>query len=182
MRRAHGFTLIELMVTLSVAAILLTIAVPNYQTFIQDSRLTAQINSFVTVMTLAKSEAIKRSSPVTVCPSVAGVACTGGKTWSNGWLMFADPNGDGVVDAGEEILQVGAALPGGNTLTSKNQVRVRFTADGFSSGFFDTFTLCDSRGAADARGVVLSNQGRIRRAQDSDNDGIEDVGGVALTC
>lgn len=156
-----GFTLIELLVTLSVASILLTMAVPNYRVFVQDSLLITQVNSFLSAMTLAKNEAIKRSSSATVCPSTNGTGCTGGTVWSTGWIVFADADNDGAVDAGEEIIHVGSALSGGNTLSSGRQ-RVTFAASGFSLGFNTTFSLCDSRGASASRALVLSNQGRFR--------------------
>ena len=158
-----GFTVIELLVTLSVAGILLAVAAPSYREFVQESRITAQSNSLLSSMMLTKSEAIKRNSPATICPSSSGTACTGGTIWSNGWIVFADANSDGVVDAGEEIIQVGAAFTGGNILqTNVGDTRVTFTANGFSMGFNSTFSLCDSRGASHSRALILSNQGRVR--------------------
>jgi type IV fimbrial biogenesis protein FimT len=159
---SRGFTLIELLVTLSVASILLSMAVPSYRVFIQDSLLLTQSNSFFSAMMLAKSEAIKRGSPATICPSIDGAACTGGTVWSNGWLVFADPNSNGVVDAGEQILQVSAPFTGGNTLNGNNRERVTFSASGFAFGFNGTFSLCDDRGAAMSRAIILNNQGRLR--------------------
>lgn len=156
-----GFTLIELLVTLSVASILLTMAVPNYRVFVQDSLLITQINSFTSAMTLAKNEAIKRSSFATICPSTNGAGCAGVTTWSNGWIVFEDANNDGTVDAGEEIIHVGSALSGGNTLSSGRQ-RITFAASGFSLGSNTTFSLCDSRGTSASRALVLNNQGRLR--------------------
>ena len=155
-----GFTLIELMVTLSVAIIILSVGVPNYRGFVQDSLLIAQSNSFHSAIALTKSEAIKRSSRVTLCPSSNGTSCTGGTAWSNGWIVFTNPNGNNVVDAGDEILQVGAALSGGSTL-SGGKTRITFTSNGFSMGSNDTFSLCDSRGATYSKVLVLNNQGRI---------------------
>ena len=105
----RGFTLIELLVTLSVASILLTVAAPSYRVFVQDSQLITQSNSFYSAMMLAKSEAVRSSSSATICPSAAGVACDGGTVWTNGWMVFADANGDGTVDAGEQIIRVGSA-------------------------------------------------------------------------
>jgi type IV fimbrial biogenesis protein FimT len=158
----RGFTLIELLVTLSVASILLTVAAPNYRTFIQDNQLTAQSNYFFSAMMLAKSEAINRNSPATICPSTNGATCSGVTTWTSGWIVFADANGDGKVDVGEEIIRVGSALSGQSTLTSGNRKRVTFAASGFTLGFDDTFSLCDSRGVAMSRSLILSNQGRLR--------------------
>ena len=159
---SRGFTLIELLVTLSVASILLAMAVPSYRVFVQDSLLLTQSNSFSSAMTLAKSEAVKRSSPATICPSTNGTGCTGGTVWSNGWLVFADTNGDGAVDVGEDIIQVNAALTGGNILQSGARIRVTYAASGYTIGFADTFSLCDSRGAAVSRRIILNNQGRLR--------------------
>ncbi len=158
---SNGVTLIELLVTLSIASILLTVAVPGFRVFIQDSRLTTQINNFSSSMMLAKSEALKRSSSTTVCPSMNGTTCTGRVFWSNGWLVFSDPNRNGVVDAGEEIIQVGTALTGGNTL-SGGRTRITFDANGFSLGMNDTISLCDNRGAASSKRLVINNQGRVR--------------------
>lgn len=157
----QGFTLIELLVTLSVASILLSVAVPSFSTFIQNNLLTTQSNSFYSALALAKSEAIRRSSPVTLCPSTNGTSCTGGTTWSSGWLVFADANNAGVVDEGEEILQVGAAFSGGN-IFSGNMGRVTFTANGFSMGSNGTIILCDSRGGLHSKAIILNNQGRFR--------------------
>lgn len=158
----RGFTVIELLVTLSVASILLAVAAPNYRTFVQNSQLIAQSNNFFSAMMLAKSEAIKRSSPATICPSTNGTTCAGVTAWTSGWLVFADVNGDGTVDVGEGIIRVGTALPGQSTLTSGNRTRVTFAASGFALGFNDTFSLCDSRGPALSRRLILSNQGGLR--------------------
>lgn len=156
-----GFTIIELLVTLSVAGIILTVAVPSFQGLVQESRISAQSNNFLSAVMLAKSEAIKRNSPVTICPSTNGTACTGGTVWSNGWVVFADASSDGVVDGGEEVIQVNAAFTGGNTLQSAG-ARITFTANGFSMGFNNTFSLCDSRGVIHSRALILNNQGRLR--------------------
>ncbi len=157
----RGFTLIELLITLSVAGIMLTIAAPSYRAFVQDSQIIAQSNSFHSAMMLAKSEAVKRNSPATICSSTNGTVCNGGTVWSNGWLVFADTNGDGVVDAGEQIVQVSAALSGGNALNGNNGAKVTFSASGFTNDFA-TFSLCDDRGAAKSRSLTLNRQGRLQ--------------------
>ena len=157
-----GFTLIELMVTLAVAAILLAIAVPNFITFIQNNRLTSQGNDLVTALNYARSEAIKRGVRVTVCSRSSDTACVGaGADWTNGWLVFVDTNGDGDV-GGEAVLQVRRPLENVNTLTSAVAFpRVTYQNSGFS-GFAGTLRLCDARGTASARAIVMSPQGRVR--------------------
>lgn len=157
----NGFTLVELLVTLSVAAILLAVAVPNFITFVQNNRLVGQANDLVTMLNYARSESIKRGLSVTVCSSADGATCAGSTTWDTGFIVFADTNGDGVVDGGEDVLQVRQAMEGGNTLRSGTRTRVTYQSNGFSSGFNDTFRLCDSRGTTSARAIVVSNQGRV---------------------
>lgn len=161
LRGQPGFTLIELLVTLSIAAILLAVAVPNFIVFVQNNRLATQANDFVTMLNYARSEAIKRNQRITVCSSTTGTSCAGSTTWDSGLLVFADTNGDGVVDGGEDVLQVRQGMEGSNTLRAGARTRVTYQSTGFSPGFNDTFRLCDSRGPASARAIVVSMQGRV---------------------
>jgi len=151
----HGFTLIELMVTLSVASILLSVAVPSYRSFVQDTLLITQSNNFYSALTLAKSEAIKRNTLVRLCPSTTGTSCAG-------WIIFVDSNSNRTVDADEQILQVTPAFTGGNTFTTTNSGIITFRQDGFSPGSAGTYSVCDARGSGYSKSVVLSQQGRFR--------------------
>ena len=92
-----GFTLIELMMTLTIAAILMTVAVPSFSTFTKNSRITASVNKVVSAVSLARAEASKRGVRVVLCrsdevgsvdPDCSGAGGTA-KDWSNGWLLFA---------------------------------------------------------------------------------------------
>lgn len=159
----RGFTLIELLVTLSIAAILLTVAVPNFITFVQNNRLAGQANDLVTMLNYARSEAVKRNQTITVCSSTTGTSCADSTTWDGGLIVFVDNNVNGTWDAGEDILQVRQGLEGSNTLLSGAQTSISYRANGFLAvlGSNDIFTLSDSRGAASARAIVVSMQGRI---------------------
>lgn len=159
--RSGGFTLIELMVTLSIAAILLTIAVPSFRDLLFNNRLASQSNDLVLALTLAKSEAITRGLPVTVCSRATDTTCAASTTWDSGWLVFVDSNGDGTVDPTDLVLRVRAPLEGSNTLRAGARQRVTFRNTGYSLGFNDTFRLCDSRGAANGKNIIVSNQGRV---------------------
>ena len=185
-----GFTLIELMVTIAVGVILLTLAAPSFQDIIQNNRVTAQANDFVTALNLARSEAIKRGVSVTVCKSNDGTSCGGaGVNWQDGWIIFLDIDGDGTVDTadGDVILRTHEPLPTGYTLRSGSRIRVTYSAGGFSIGFNGTWTFCDpNKNLKRARGVIVVNTGRVRAAQDTNGDGIRDDGppapGNNLTC
>lgn len=158
--RKRGFTLIELMVTISVLAILMTIAAPNLQTLLQNSRLSSQASGLVGDLSFARAEALKLGSPVAVCASADGATCSGATNWETGWIVFNDANSSSAVDGAETPLRVTPALTGNNTMGAGRPL-VRFSPQGYSVGFTTTFSACDSRGAASARSVVLNNQGRV---------------------
>lgn len=111
--RSRGFTLLELMVTVAVLAILTTIAIPNYQRFVADSRMTAQANDLLTALHLARSEAVKRNAPVSVNAM--------GGDWVNGWQ---------VVDVNGEVLRDFAALKGDSTLDGSGAIAITFKSNG----------------------------------------------------
>lgn len=164
MRNKNGFTLIELMVTLSVLAILLTIAVPNLQMFIQNSRLMSQTAGLVGDLNFARSEAIKRGGAVNICASADGATCSGAVTWETGWIVFNENSVplNTTVDAGEAILRVTPALGGNNTMRAPaGRSAIQFSPQGYSVGFTTTFRACDARGLGSGRNVVVSNQGRV---------------------
>jgi type IV fimbrial biogenesis protein FimT len=165
-----GFTLIELMVTLAVAAIIMTVAVPSFNNLIRNNRLTVQNNELVSTLLVARSEAVKRSTTVTVCASSDQATCDT-SNWESGWIVFADFNADRVVDAGggtcavgeDCILFTGNAFNGGNTLRSSlftNSGFVQYSAQGTidSPG---TFTVCDSRGTSSAKAANVNARSNV---------------------
>lgn len=82
---ARGFTLLELMITILIVAILLTVGVPSFSSFIQNSRARALATDITAALNTARAEAVKRSETVRVCPSSNGTSCTG--AWEDGWIV-----------------------------------------------------------------------------------------------
>lgn len=162
---SRGFTLVELMVTLAVLAILLGIAIPNMQQFVQNSRLRSQASELVGDLNLARSEAIRRGVSVSTCPTTNGTSCAGATSWESGWMSFTDMDASGTVNGTDTVLRVSATLGGTNTLRTANRTFIRFSAQGYSVATADTFRVCDSRGVNLARTVTVSPQGRVTSAK-----------------
>lgn len=168
MNRRGGFTLIELIVTLAIAAIVLTVGIPSFRELLRENRLATQANEFLAALALTRSEALKRGVRVTLCKSADGASCTADGGYEQGWVVFVDPNNNATVDTGEVILRVYEALPGGLTLTGNTNVRsyVSYTPSGMSQllgGGFQagTLTLC---AAPKARSITINSTGRARIA------------------
>ncbi len=169
--RQTGFTLLELMVTIVVASVILGFGVPSFMALVQNNRMTAAANDLLAALTIARTEAVKRATPVTICasnnPEAPLPACAA--TPMNGWVVFVDsndtdadgqPDGNVVIEPGEVILQTHAALP--PTMTpNANGVYASFAANGFTRTVgavglpLTTAVFCDVRGNA----VIGTDQG-----------------------
>ncbi len=112
----------EMLITIAVLAILVTLAVPNFRQFIQNNRLSAQANELVAAMQYARSEALQRGVEVRVCASSDQASCTG--NWNQGWIAVADPGG-----TDEEVLRVWQS-PGTDFQLAANGGTVRYQPDG----------------------------------------------------
>lgn len=123
----RGFTVLELMITVAVLAILLGMAVPAYRDTIRNNQIAASSAALVTALSLARNEAMKRGRRVSVCAANANV-CAAGTNWSNGWIVFVDDFGAvGVINDGDLPLQRWAAPPRGVAVVSVQGTAVSFT-------------------------------------------------------
>ena len=160
-RKQSGLTLPELIVSLSIISVLSTSGLSGMQTFIQQNRMAAEINQFVTVLHLARSEAVKHGQRVLLCPSSDSLNCGNSKEWVNGWILFASE--DREHDNDERLLQTGSPISPGIRMTSSNyRKRIVYRPDGNSPGTNTSFTFCDTRQRVKPRVICLSNTGRPR--------------------
>jgi type IV fimbrial biogenesis protein FimT len=163
-RQQGGFTLPELLVTLTVASTLTVAATNSLTWLIQENRMVADINRFVTVLHLARSEAVKQGSRIVLCPSADGEHCGNSSEWNSGWMLFQSD--DRERDSEEPLIQRGSSLQAGIALHASNhRKRIVYQQDGSSGGTNSSFTFCDSRGKAKPRVICLSNTGRPRLAR-----------------
>ncbi|WP_309045743.1 GspH/FimT family pseudopilin [Marinobacter sediminicola] len=191
LRENSGFTLIELMVTLVVIAIVAMIAVPAMSDMVTRSRTTAAYNELQGLVGYARSESAKSpAQSVLLCSSNNGTSCTGQTDWSTGWLVARDLNGNGSVDVADTVLKVAGELSAGISLNVKtgassdfNTTTVSLIRNGAPAGGNQiTFKLCDAFGASEARGVVLSVSGQARAAARDSNGNREDHNNIDFQC
>jgi type IV fimbrial biogenesis protein FimT len=168
--RPRGFTLIELMVTIAIAAVMFALALPALGDFVRNNRRASAVNEFMATANLARAEALRRASRVSVCrtndPTNAAPTCGAGSGWEEGWIVFHDQNGDSTWDAGEAIIKVNQALSGDITIRGNANIAtlLAFAPSGALAGVNNgTLVICDSRGyGANARQIVASATGRLR--------------------
>ncbi len=167
MQPPAGVTLLELLVTLAVAAVLIVMGVPAYQAMIARMELRDRVHALVSGMQLARAESIKRDVRVNLCQSGDGVHCAGTGGWETGWLIYADSNLNGERDTDEDLIRVeGPSWPGITVRGNKPVAEyVSFTSFGQTRMLngalqMGTFTVC--RSGQNAVDVVLANGGRVR--------------------
>lgn len=161
--RLAGITLIELMIVLSIAAVLTTMAAPSFSKLLQASISRSARSALTVSINQARIGAAMRGQQVIVCPSSNQSDCTQDTRWQRGWIAFIDSDHDNEHDADEEIIGVTQAQPSGVAiLSTSGRQRIRYQADGSASGTNLTLTVCDRRGPSAARTLVVNNSGRLR--------------------
>ena len=163
----QGFTLIELVVTFALVAILATLAIPSMSETLRQWRRDSATRALTSSLQLARSEAIKSSRRVVLCPSTNGTSCLANNTWGSGWIVFVDDGATQLaVDAGERVLSVISAPAGIASITSTNNVRnLLFLPNGLmrSNNAATTFTVTPSgarSGTTRINDVTVSQVGR----------------------
>lgn len=195
-QQLRGFTLLELMIVVTLGALLFGIGVPSMINLVRNGRMTSAANDFMAALHYARSEAIKRRIPVTVCTSAnaldAAPTCANSDTLS-GWIVFVDNAADGQPNGADIIIAQHAALP--DTITARssaNPLRVTYLDTGFAqTATSRDLVMCDSRGnvpsagaLSAARGITISATGRaeVTREQAAIASLITRIGGSIGGC
>jgi len=161
--RNAGFSLIELVTTAAVLAILAGIAVPSFSSFIERQRAFAAASSLMTHMSLARIAAISRNRRAVLCPSGDGTSCEAGTDWSRGWMLFVDDDGNRRPDANDDILRVDLEPTSRHlrVVSTAGRQQLRYLPDGRSAGANLTVSICSKAGALLGQ-VIVNNMGRPR--------------------
>jgi type IV fimbrial biogenesis protein FimT len=183
-KRAPGFTLIEALIVVSIAAMLLSMAAPSYRDFTMNNVLISSINDFNGILQFARSQSVHDRTNVTLCTSDDQASCAAHGNWQTGWIAFTT-NADGT----RNILKIGESIASRNlTLNATgfaNSGRIDYTSQGIlaNNDSRGTFTLWDTRGVKSAKAIIINAVGRTQRAFDQNNNGVvEDHNTVDVTC
>ncbi len=179
----RGFTLVELMVALAIAAILITLTMPSFQSSIEKNRISSINDKLVFTLQFARSEAVVRGKSITVCRSDDQASCSG--SWDDGWIVFVDEDADRTIDGDDTLLRVSEAVPVNYdvALDSSPTTSFQFDKNGFApeDGTFHVCGPSDEDG--DARGLLIRASGSMRQAVDTNSDGVrEDHNGAEMSC
>ncbi len=169
---ASGFTLIEFVIVLAIAAILLRVAAPGMSRTVASRALAAQSSEFMAALRFARAQAMQRGSAVTICASATAappLACQGAHPadWRNGWIVFADRDRKGILDPHDPPLRIQQPLQHTGGVAATRGL-ISFTAAGYSTDAPSHFLFSPPAEAAlDAPPAVMvcvSKQGRPRLA------------------
>ena len=172
--RQRGFTLVETVVTIALFATLAYLAFPTYSELVRQWRRDSATGNLSTSLQLARSEAIKSSRQIVVCPSSDEVTCAASTEWRNGWIVFVDDGAGSQVnaknqahDSGERVLKVVPTLSSLSSLTSSGGVQwMQFLPNGLmrtGAAANITFTVTPSGATASTKvdRITVSPVGRV---------------------
>jgi len=160
-RPAAGFTLIELMVTISLIVVIMALAAPSFTAFQRNAQLTSSANTLLSSLTAARAEAMKRGRNVTVAPVT-------GSNWNSGWIVFVDEDGSGAKNGSEAVLATEPAPESTITIETvpAGTAYVMFNGSGYprlSGGAFQSSSIDFTHGlSSEQRRIVSSPAGRLR--------------------
>ena len=163
MRNYRGLTLVELLISISLMAVLLASAAPGYRQFVERQQAAGLHNRLMAQFAFARSQAILQRANTVLCPSdLSQERCRAGGDWGERWLVFVDSNGNLQRDNNETVLSVDAAdLPSGwRLVSSAYRPRVRYRPNGMAPGSNLSIRLC--KGSAPYSAIVMNNAGRPR--------------------
>jgi len=165
-RAASGFTMVELMVTIAVAAILMAIAFPSFQSVMRSNRLATATNQVIGAVSLARTEAIRNTRGAGVCASSDGSTCAVSTDWATGWLVWSDLDGNGTYDGSPTDTALRFMKGDAKTVVTgpSAATAIRFDARGRLAGAQQTIVLqpvtCGTQALRRTLTVAVSGQVR----------------------
>lgn len=185
MSKCKGFTLVELMVSISILAISLSIAIPNLSVFIVKLRVDNEISELFRLLLSARNAAINANQNVTVCPLNDASQCN--TDWQGQISVFIDTNNNKILDIAnnEFVIRSKANIKSGDLLVyGKKRDSIIYQPTGRLSGLSNgTFRYCPQEHSSLSRGIIIAQSGRLYASSDLNNNGIdENRSSVEIKC
>ncbi len=183
-RLSSAFTLIELLISISVIAITLNLAIPSFSEIMDRSKVSANVQRLTQTLQFSRLKAISSNHKVTMCPINNRLVCS--SDWSTGYMSFVDNNGDRQYNDGDELLNQYYSEDEKFSLSwrafgYKNSLQ--WTGTGITNHQNGSFELCYDNKADKSRALFLTKAGRIRHSKDTDGDNIhENSTGGTISC
>jgi len=181
-----GVTLLELLITMVILTVIISMAIPASSKLIELSQAKSVTQQIYRAIQFTRAEAIKRGESVVICPlDIATGVCS--SDWSQALMSFPDSDGDGALSGPEKVLLTVPEVTAGKVFVRPGFLkRVQFNGLGYSPGVMGNLTYCprgESTTPAAIRRLIFTMNGRTRWAQDNDGNGVpEDSEGNPLNC
>lgn len=160
-KQKTGFTLTEFLITLAIAGLFITLAVPGYYSLIQNNKVVTMVNKLSAGLHFARIEAIRRGVRVSLCAAADSTLTSCGNQWAQGWIVFLDADNNNAVDATTNLIKVNEALPSGTNVTASSNM-ISYDGTGFvSTGAFTMTINASGCTGNNSRVVTVSTSGRI---------------------
>ncbi|QKE64489.1 GspH/FimT family protein [Aquipseudomonas campi] len=166
MRKSSGFTLIEMMIVIAIVAVIASYGIPQFNSMMQNGRLSTQVNELQGLMQLARSEAATNRVVTRICGSTDQATCNT-NNWEGGAILFRDRDNNGSASTAE-LVRVMPAVTNGNTIRGVTGA-ISFLADGTLASAA-MLRICDTRGAESSRQVRLNTAGQSRISKGNPGD------------
>ncbi len=184
MNNTRAFTLIELLIAISIVSILFGYALPSFDNFLKKSKVKANLHRLTQTIQMSRLEAITKNVRVTLCPTNSGSNCV--SNWSSGYMAFVDKKGDREFNEGDMLLYYFNSTDEKSRLTWRSfgaRHSLQWLEAGITNHQNGTFEFCLGNDAKFARGLFITKAGRVRYSKDKNGDGIhEKVNGEPIRC
>ncbi len=161
-----GITLIELLITLTLIAIIVVAATPSLTDALQKQRLTAGLDRLTADILLARSESVKSGDHSIICPTSTGTACSKQADWHRGWMVFSDTNKNGEFDRDEPLHRVQNRLHYIRAKAYNQRLQIIFTKTGSTLLSNTTIIFCGTRNVNNALSLLVNSAGQIKVNRD----------------